>query len=560
MNEVAQPTKALIYCRVSTKKQLQGAGLSSQEHRCRQYCEAKNYSVEAVFPDDASGGGDFMKRPGMVALLQYLDAHARERFVVVFDDLRRYSRDIEFHFRLRREMEDRHATRECLNFNFDDTPEGLIHEGFVTLTGHYERLVNYRQSRQKSIARLEQGFCVQSIPPIGYRYEKASMGGKMLVRNEPDASVVQELLEGYASGRFASQAEVTRFINNHPTFPTRNATKKMTQYTVVKMLRQPLYAGLVGSAKFGVPTRPGHHDGLVSIETFQRIQDRLDGRSYAAPRIDIAEDFPLRSAVCCAECDTPLTGGWSKGKYKKYPYMFCRQKGCSQYGKTIPRGKIEGEFEELLAAMQPTQGLVDVATAMFRDVWDRQAEQSAAMSAALKRDIKKIEEKITQTIDAVVEATNPRVVSAYEKRIEGLEMDKLALLEKSQNLGKPRAPFGELLELSLRFLSNPCTIWKKGGYELRQIVLRLVFPGHLQYSRKEGFRTPKISLPFKALGAFSGVKNEMVPRGRIELPTSPLPRVRSTTELPRRCIRRAGSLPQTNAIENPLIMLSVKNV
>ncbi len=55
---------AIIYCRVSTKAQTtRGHGLGSQETRCRQYAETKGYDVAAVFPDDVSGGGDFMKRP-----------------------------------------------------------------------------------------------------------------------------------------------------------------------------------------------------------------------------------------------------------------------------------------------------------------------------------------------------------------------------------------------------------------------------------------------------------------------------------------------------------------
>ncbi|WP_028792845.1 recombinase family protein [Thalassobaculum salexigens] len=102
--------KALVYCRVSSKRQSQeGSGLVSQEHRCRQYAEAKGYTVEAVFPDDVSGGGDFMNRPGMVALLAYMDAKPKEQFVVIFDDLKRYARDTEFHLRLRRIMAVRRA-------------------------------------------------------------------------------------------------------------------------------------------------------------------------------------------------------------------------------------------------------------------------------------------------------------------------------------------------------------------------------------------------------------------------------------------------------------------
>lgn len=130
-----EPLKALVYCRVSsTKQKLEGHGLDSQETRCRHYAEGKGYTVEAVFPDDITGEGDFMKRPGMVALLGYLDAQpARERknYVVIFDDLKRFARDTEFHIKLRKAFRMRGAQVECLNFRFEDTPEGKFVETII---------------------------------------------------------------------------------------------------------------------------------------------------------------------------------------------------------------------------------------------------------------------------------------------------------------------------------------------------------------------------------------------------------------------------------------------
>ena len=118
-------TKALIYCRVSSKSQeAEGHGLESQETRCRDYAKAKGYQVEAAFPDTITGGGDFMQRPGMKALLSYLDAIPQENFVVIFDDLKRFARDTRFHLDLRDAFRARGARIECLNFKFDDTPEG----------------------------------------------------------------------------------------------------------------------------------------------------------------------------------------------------------------------------------------------------------------------------------------------------------------------------------------------------------------------------------------------------------------------------------------------------
>ena len=114
--------KALIYARVSSKTQEEeGHGLQSQETRCRDHARTNGYEVEAVFPDTITGGGDFMKRPGMVALLSYMDAQPDEDYVVIFDDLKRFARDTRFHLDLREAFRERGATIECLNFKFDET-------------------------------------------------------------------------------------------------------------------------------------------------------------------------------------------------------------------------------------------------------------------------------------------------------------------------------------------------------------------------------------------------------------------------------------------------------
>ena len=187
--------RAVIYCRVSsTRQKTEGGGLDSQEHRCRQYAAAQGYDVEAVFPDDASGGGDFIKRPGMVALLSFLDAQPDKKYVVIFDDLKRFARDTEFHFKLRHAFAERGATVECLNFNFEDTPEGKFIETIVAAHGELEREQNRRQVRQKMVARIEKGYWVFHAP-VGYRYASDRTHGKLLVRDEPLASIVQEALE-----------------------------------------------------------------------------------------------------------------------------------------------------------------------------------------------------------------------------------------------------------------------------------------------------------------------------------------------------------------------------
>jgi DNA invertase Pin-like site-specific DNA recombinase len=245
--------KAIIYCRVSsTKQKTEGSGLDSQEHRCRQYAAQHGYEVEAVFPDDASGGGDFMKRPGMVALLTYLDVQPGKPYVVIFDDLKRFARDIEFHMKLRKEFDRRGATLECLNFRLENSPQGKFFERLAALTGELEREQNSLQVVQKSKARLERGYSIVSRPPVGYRYERDRIHGKIFVRDEPLASIAQEALEGFASGRFSSQAEVKRFLEGQPAFPKDLPNGGIRHFKVTRLLTRVAYAGYIESPGYQV--------------------------------------------------------------------------------------------------------------------------------------------------------------------------------------------------------------------------------------------------------------------------------------------------------------------
>lgn len=511
-------TKALLYCRVSSKKQAnEASGLESQEHRCRAYAAELGIAVEAVFPDDVSGGGDFMKRPGMVSLLRYLDRQRSGDYVVIFDDLKRFARDTEFHLRLRREFETRGARIECLNFRFEDTPEGKFVETVFAAQGQLEREQNTRQVVQKMKARVEQGYWVFRAP-VGYKYVKADHGGKVLVRDEPLASIVQDALEGFATGRLSSQAEVRRFLERQPLFPKDKPNGELRPMTITCFLNKAVYAGYVSAPSWGIPLRPGRHDALISLASYERIQERLSDTGHAPKRADIHEDFPLRGAVACSSCQTPLTGGWSKGKYKRYAYYFCRTKGCADYGKSIPRAKLESRFEALLAGLRPKGKFFDIATMMLKDAWADRENHVTELAKTRRAEAKDVEQEIEKLITLVVEARNPRVVKAYEDRIDELERRKLLLLEEIGKDTNSEDVFDRVFELSMNFLSDPQKLWNSGAFEHKRAVLKLAFSDFLTHDRDTGILNSKTSLPFKVLESFCDLKKEMVPPGRLELP------------------------------------------
>tara|TARA_X000000950_G_scaffold287024_1_gene397719 strand:+ start:7563 stop:9221 length:1659 start_codon:yes stop_codon:yes gene_type:complete len=534
---------AIIYCRVSSKKQtVDGAGLDSQEHRCREYANERGYVVKEVFPDSQTAKGDFMDRPGMKALLAYLDDNRHEPHIIIFDDLKRFARDTEFHWNLRRTLAERNAVPECLNFRFEESPEGRFIETIIAAQGQLEREQIGRQSVQKMRARLERGFAVFRAP-VGYKYVKAKGGGKVLKIDPILGPIVKEALEGYASGRFASQTEVRRFLENQPDYPKDMTGGLIRPQTIPRLLSKEIYAGLVGAPNWGIPFRPGQHDPLVSMEIFQRIEERLNQRAFVPRRADNVVDFPLRGAVCCSSCGSPLTSGWCKGKTKRYPYHWCHNPLCDLKGKTIARDKMHEELSSVISEVTPAECLAPLFRAILRKRWEMQAERVQDAQKSIEKQIADNDTVVSQLVERTLGASSPALAAAFEKKIEEVERETLLLRSKQSKITRPKVSFDELFELSLRFFSMPKKLWESDVYELQRLVLKLVFKGHLPYARGQGFEHLPFSETFRLINTLGNKVSDkmtdfssdckMVPRGRIELPTSPLPRVRSTTELPR---------------------------
>ena len=510
-------SKAVIYCRVSSSKQtVRGDGLNSQETRCRDFAKYRGYDVVEVFRDDSSGS--LTTRPGMQAMLEYLRKRKNDPHAVIIDDISRLARGVMAHFELRMKIDKAGGVLVSPSIEFGEDSDSQLVENLLASVSQHQRQKNGEQTVNRMRARIQNGYWVFQAP-VGYRYERSSGQGKILVRDEPNASALQEALEGYASGRFETQVEVKRFLERQPSFPKDLPGGQIRNQRVYDMLTRVIYAGYIEAPKWNIPLRKGQHEGLISLETFEKIQTRLKSSAKAPARKDINADFPLRGFVLCNDCGKPLTACWSKGKNKKYPYYLCPTKGCPSYRKSIKRDELEGAFEGVLQSIQPSEGLFALVKAMFRDVWDMRLQQSSDAAKAHKSNIKRLDKQIDQLLDRIVNANNSSVVSAYEKRIAKLEREKLLAEEQLAQCGKPRHTYEESFEHAMRFLANPWNIWKNSDLALKRTVLRLAFVEPLPYCRNQGLRTPKLSLPFKALGEIFSNKCEMAHPARFERAT-----------------------------------------
>ncbi|MEM1363744.1 MAG: zinc ribbon domain-containing protein, partial [Pseudomonadota bacterium] len=212
----------------------------------------------------------------------------------------------------------------------------------------------------------------------------------------------------------------------------------------------------------------------------------------------------MRGIAACASCGTPLRSSWSTGSTKRYAYFLCQTKGCEAYGKSIPRDRIEGDVGALLKKLAPTENVIALAKAMFRQAWDQRVTHARAAVTSAKSQLTAIDKQIDGLLTRVLDATNATVIRSYESKISALEKEKATLADQLAHHAEPARDFDEKLELTLRFIANPWKLWEKGNHALRRTLLKLAFAGRIAYCRNKGARTPEITLPFKALGGLEG--------------------------------------------------------
>ncbi len=519
--------KCLIYSRVSSERQVnEGHGLDSQEKRCRDYAIGQGYKVVGIFRDEGKSGGLF-ERPAMKELLSELEKYIHEptNTIVVFDDLKRFARDTQVHFQLKKEIYGRNGSVESPNFKFEDTPEGKFVETVLAAQAELERNQNRKQVIQKQKARLEQGYWSFGHP-LALVTERNPIHGKLLVSNEPYAGVYKQAIESFADGSLSTINDVKQFINHE--FESMGI-KRIISFNGARLtLTQILYAGYIEFKSWGVSRRKGHHEGFVSIETYDKVQERLSGNKKYGIRKDYDPDFPLRQLILCSKCEKPLTGSRNKGRSKYYANYTCKTKGCPYRYKSIHANDVETNFKNLLSASKPMVGAVDLAKAILDDVWTQRRASSNEISESNTSKLVEIDKSLEKLKMRLVK-TSDDLVSVYEGEIKKLIIEKEGL-EKIKVSEYSDSEFGTAKDLVLETLKNPMVLWKSDNGEDKRTIFNMYFGRKLIYDKLSGFGTADLDPVIGLITSPTASKTNYVEMVGIE-PTSEKLKNKTSTSL-----------------------------
>jgi site-specific DNA recombinase len=103
--------RAVIYCRVSTKDQVQNLSLPTQQRVCTEFCQRQGWSVDLVFVERGESAKT-ANRTELKKLLAYCREHKGRVQCVVVYSVNRFAREKYDHYALRAQLQrpGRHAS------------------------------------------------------------------------------------------------------------------------------------------------------------------------------------------------------------------------------------------------------------------------------------------------------------------------------------------------------------------------------------------------------------------------------------------------------------------
>jgi site-specific DNA recombinase len=486
-----QDRVGLVYARVSTPKQVtEGNGLESQEGRCVKELLSMNVPYEKSFLDaGVSGGIDFMERPAMRGLLEYIDDNPHKKFVVIFDDLKRFARHVEFHFQLKLAFKLRGVILRCLNFNFDDTPEGEFIETILAGSSQLERKQNTRQVVQKQKARLDKGYWAFGSKK-GYTMTPHPVHGMISVPNA-EGAILKEGLELFANRSLLKKIDLCRFLVEKGFWKKQSPERYIDKITLI--LKDPFYCGDIEYPEWDVARRQGHHEGLISSDTFGLIQ-KIIHKENSGKRIrnDISEDFKLRGLITCDFCKSHMTGAWSKGRTQKYAYYICHNKACSNKGKSVRADAVEKGFLELLKKQHLKDEVDVLLVTIFDRVWQEEVEVLRKQEEVTLKHKKEMEAKLQKLTDAIFSTSSDTLRRLYERQAEELAMETEDMNWDTEGLFDASIPYRTALDKSKKLLKSPYFAWQSLKGIEQQRLFFFIFEEKLSYNQKTGYRTDNL--------------------------------------------------------------------
>ena len=488
--------KCIIYCRVSTKEQADtGYSLEAQRKECTKFALNNDFEVEKVFIERGESAKT-QDRTQLLKMIKYSVQNKKKLSAVIIWKYDRLARNLNDHTELVKNFSKLNIRVLSVTENNEDNSMGNLMRNIVGSFAQFENDVKSERTINGMKQAVQEGrWCWPA--PTGYSNARDNQNKSMIVHNK-DSKYIEEAFFLAEKGIY-KQTEIVDKLK-------KKGFKRINNSMLNRILRNPVYCSLI-KAKWFPDLMQANHQPIISQEVFYRVQVILEGKKPAiTPKIHNNPDFPLRNFIYCEACGKKLTGSWSKGRSKKYPYYHCRTKGCTL---NVRKEILEEEFYHTLKELQPKKEMMDLFEVIILDVWKNRKEESFKEVKRLEKEMQGLKVKKERINELAIQGTFDNKTYQEESRKVNDE-----ILVKQTELNEYKIDLDDseaCINFCKYFISNIADLWREADLDLKQRFQKLIFPEKVLY-KKGRFRTTKIALIFKAFDGKSSPDYCQAPR------------------------------------------------
>jgi site-specific DNA recombinase len=384
--------RAVIYCRVSSKEQVDGTSLESQEIACREYAARNRIDIIKVFIERGESA-KFADRTQLLELLAFCRERASVVDYLLVWKVDRLARNVGDHFSIKASLLKQNVRVISVTEPIDTKPEGKLLETILAGFAQFDNDVRAARTVQGLRRKIHEGLFPWKAP-LGYR--TATLGKKKTEPDRPEQpafGILQRAWHDFASGRYR-KIEILRKVTREGLLT--QAGKPLTKQSLDNILADPFYAGIIRDP-WSLEEFEGRHLPMVSRALFGKVRAMLGASPTAVPHRNLRPEFPLRAFARCANCESPLTGSFSQGRSRVYPYYHCFRKGCDPRG-NYPLSSVHREFVSFLDDASPDVRIIDKVRRWVAQASAETAEASHTLNERCAREMNRLKDQQQQLI------------------------------------------------------------------------------------------------------------------------------------------------------------------
>src|ERR1039458_5598173 len=495
---------AVIYCRVSSKEQIEGTSLESQELACHDYARSKGMRVLKVFVEQGESA-KFADRTQLLELIDFCRQNKGNVDAVLVWKIDRFARNVADHYSIKTTLLKYGVRVASVTEPIDSDPTGKLMEGVLASVAQFDNDVRAMRTVQGMRHRIQEGIFPWG-PPFGYKSSvtRGEKKNRPDLPDEPTFSLLQRAWKLFATGAY-TQAEMGRVMESWGLASAGG--RSFGPQTLYQLFTNPYYKGVLVDPCDGQEYE-GKHMPMVAKEEFARVQLVITRRNRSVPHQKDRPEFPLRGLARCDACEHALTGAFSRGRSQRYPYYVCQGKSCAKHGKSHPAARVHEEFEELLDSVAPHADIMErVADLLAEEIQEYQADRAArtanrkVRAERLDRELQELIRMRAQALITDQEFTRQRRMiadqrSALQGRSGGQTIDVAEVREHFQEISMP------LVQLR--------RTWQTIQPPFRRRFERLVLPTGFVIGQS---RTAPLGGLFSFLGGFTHADSSVEPHG-----------------------------------------------